>query len=540
MQKNREKGADQALKLPPPHPIMDEKDQPLGANIGENLALLKQKLGGSDDVVFREFKLDNASELPAVVVFIDGLTNKDHLQRDLLAPLMLFARQTGHAEWGMGRRGFAALKNHLLTLVEIKEASTLRECVEAVLAADAVLLIHGSEQAILLGVKTWEHRGIMEPTSERTVRGPKDGFNELFKSNIALVRRRIKSPYLRVKYARIGRRTQTDIAILYEDNLTDPALVAEVYRRLQYIDVDGILDSGYIEQYIEDSPYSPFPQVQYTERPDRVAAALLEGRVAIMVDGTPFALMVPAIMSNFLPTPEDHYERWTLMTGVRWIRTISLLIGVLLPALYVAITTFHHEMIPRHLVIAIAAARVGVPFPAMVEALIMEITFELLREGGIRIPGPIGPTIGIVGGIIIGQAAVTAGLVSPIMVVVVALTAIGSFAVPSFNVGLSLRLLRFPLILLAGAFGLYGVVSGIIVILMHAVSLKSFGIPYLSPIAPSNLASMKDTLVRAPLWMLTMRPQIFHPRQGRRINKPSFIQHDHERGGRHDEGNETD
>lgn len=228
------------------------------------------------------------------------------------------------------------------------------------------------------------------------------------------------------------------------------------------------------------------------------------------------------------------------MTGVRWIRTISLLIGVLLPALYVAITTFHHEMIPRHLVIAIAAARVGVPFPAMVEALIMEITFELLREGGIRIPGPIGPTIGIVGGIIIGQAAVTAGLVSPIMVVVVALTAIGSFAVPSFNVGLSLRLLRFPLILLAGAFGLYGVVSGIIVILMHAVSLKSFGIPYLSPIAPSNLASMKDTLVRAPLWMLTMRPQIFHPRQGRRINKPSFIQHDHERGGRHDEGNETD
>jgi len=519
-----------AHKVPTPQPVKEEEDVPLSPDIRKNIARLKATLGGSDDIVFREFKINNASELEAALIFIDGLTNKDHLQRDLLAPLMLFANQTGQAEWASGRRGFEALKSRLLTMTEIKDASTLRECIEAVLAADAVLLIEGSERAILLGVKTWEHRPVMEPTSERIVRGPRDGFNELFKSNIALVRRRIKSPYLRVKYARVGRRTQTDIAIMFEEALADPALVTEVYRRMQFMDVDGILDSGYIEQYIEDSPYSPFPQVQHTERPDRVAAALLEGRVAILVDGTPFAIMVPATLSNFLPTPEDHYERWLLMTGVRVIRTVSLFVGILLPALYVAITTFHHEMIPRQLVLTITAARVGVPFPAMVEALVMEVTFELLREGGIRVPGPIGPTIGIVGGIIIGQAAVVAGLVSPIMVVVVAVTAIGSFAVPSFNVGLALRLLRFPLILFAGAFGLYGVMAGVIIILMHVVSLKSFGVPYLAPIAPSNSQALKDTIVRAPLWSLTHRPKPFHPREERRIGRPHFMQHKQDRG----------
>jgi len=522
------------LKIPPPKPIEDEEDRPLSIDLTENVELLKAQVGGSDDVVFRDFKINNVSELNATLVFVDGLVSKDQLQRDLMGGLMLLARQTCRAEWSTGAHGYDAIKNHLLTLIEVKDITTIRECVEAVVAADALLFIDGSKKAMVLGVKTWEHRGISEPGTEKVVRGPRDGFNELFKSNVALVRRRIKSPYLRVKFARIGRRTQTDMAILYEENLANPSIIEEVYRRLELIDVDAILDSGYIEQYIEDNPYSPFPQVQFTERPDRVAAALLEGRVAIMVDGTPFALIVPAVMSNFLPSPEDHYERWILTSGVRLVRTLSIFIAIMLPALFVAIVTFHQEMIPTRLAIAIASSREGVPFPAVLEALLMEITFELLREGTIRVPGTVGSTIGIVGGIIIGQAAVTAGLVSPIMVIIVALTAIGSFAVPAFNVGLSLRLLRFPLIILGGIFGLYGVFAGVILILLHIVNLRSFGVPYLAPVAPSNLSGMQDTVIRAPLWMINRRPHMFRPRQEKRLGKPAFIQHQGKRGGNDD------
>lgn len=519
------------LKVPPPEPIEDEQDLHLSVDLVENVDLLKERVGGSDDVVFRNFKINNVCELNATLVFVDGLVNKDQLQRDLMGSLMIFARQTCRAEWSTGAHGYDAIKNHLLTLIELKDVTTIRQCVEAVAAADALLFIDGSKKALVLGAKSWEHRGISEPGTEQVVRGPRDGFNELFKSNVALVRRRIKSPYLRVKYARIGRRTQTDMAIMYEENIVNPSIVKEVYRRLSLIDVDAILDSGYIEQYIEDNPYSPFPQVQFTERPDRVAAALLEGRVALLVDGTPFALLVPAVLSNFLPSPEDHYERWILTSATRLVRTLSIIIAVLLPALYVAIVTFHQEMIPTRLAIAIASSREGVPFPAVVEALLMEITFELLREGTIRVPGTIGSTIGIVGGIIIGQAAVSAGLVSPLMVIIVALTAIGSFAVPAFNVGLSLRLLRFPLIALAGIFGLYGVFSGIILIMLHVVNLRSFGVPYLAPVAPSNLSGMLDTVIRGPLWALNRRPKMFRPRQEKRIDQPAFIQHQQEKGG---------
>jgi hypothetical protein len=522
---------DKDLQVPPPEPVNDETDQELSLDLDENVSRLREIIGGSDDIIFRHFRIGNASELPAVVVFIDGMVNTDQLQRDLLGSLMLFARQTCRAEWHTGSRGFEALTNHLLSVVEVKEIGTIRECAQGVLHADAILLLDGSRKALALGLKTWEHRGVSEPDTEQVVRGPREGFNELFKTNVALIRRRIKSPYLRVKFVRIGRRTETDMAILYEENVANPTLIEELYRRLSLIDVDAILDSGYIEQYIEDNPYSPFPQVQFTERPDRVASALLEGRIALVVDGSPFALLVPAILSNFLPTPEDHYERWILMSLVRVIRTVSVLIAILLPALYVSIVTHHHEMIPTKLAIAVAAARAGLPFPAMAEALIMELTFEILREGGIRVPGAIGQTIGIVGGIIIGQAAVTAGLISPIMVIVVALTAIGSFSVPAFNVGLSLRLLRFPLIVLAGAFGLYGVFAGIILIFLHIVSLHSFGIPYMAPITPTNNQALADTVIRLPLWMLRQRPLMFRPRDKQRVGKPAFFQHKNDKGG---------
>ncbi|HBK86359.1 MAG TPA: spore germination protein [Firmicutes bacterium] len=375
-----------------------------------------------------------------------------------------------------------------------------------------MLIVHGLNLAFVLGAKKWEHRAISDPATENLVRGPREGFNELMKVNVALVRRRVKDPQFRVKYLKLGKRSVTDCALLYLEDVANPVLVDEVKRRIDLINIDGILDSGYIEQFIQDTPYSPFPQVQYTERPDRVAAAILEGRVAIVSDGSPNALIAPATLTNFLPAPEDYYERWLLMTAIRIVRTASLLNSILLPSLYIAFLNFHQEIIPSRLVLAIAGARAGVPFSAVVEAFIMEFTFELLREAGIRLPAPIASTIGIVGGIIIGQAAVSAGLVSPVMVIVVALTAIGSFAIPSFNVALSIRILRFPLMLLSAMFGLYGLTAGGILIVMHLVTLKSFGVPYLSPIAPLTLSGLTDTMVRAPAWQHRLRPLMFRPR----------------------------
>jgi hypothetical protein len=494
------------------HTLLEAYDHPISSDLDENIAVLEKLLGNSDDIIFRRFTIGNANCLSAVFVLIDGLVDKDSLQNNVMEPLMLWAKKIEAPAVTTPEAIKSLLSEHFLSFLEVKEKNTYPELVDAVLSADALLLIDKMDIAFVLGAKQWEHRSISDPATENLVRGPREGFNEVMKTSVALVRRRIKDPHLRVKFLRMGTRSATDCALLYIEDVANPVLVDEVKRRLDLINTDGILENGYIEQFIQDTPYSPFPQVQYTERPDRVAAALLEGRVAIMSDGSPSALLVPATLSNFLPAPEDYYERWLLMTFVRIVRTASLLNSMLLPSLYIAFTSFHQEIIPTRLALTMAGARSGVSFSALVEALLMEFTFELLREAGIRLPAPIASTIGIVGGIIIGQAAVSAGLVSPIMVIVVALTAIGSFAVPSFNVAISIRILRFPIMILSAIFGLYGLTAGVILVLLHLVSLKSFGVPYLSPVAPLTLSGLTDTIVRAPSWLHRVRPLMFRPR----------------------------
>jgi spore germination protein KA len=295
-----------------------------------------------------------------------------------------------------------------------------------------------------------------------------------------------------------------------------------------------VLESGYLEEFIEDNPYSPFPQVVHTERPDRVTASLLEGRVAILTDGTPFALIVPAEFITLMQSPEDYYERYMVATAIRWLRYIGFAMSLLLPSLYIAITTFHQEMIPTRLLISLAAAREGVPFPALVEALMMEFTFEALREAGIRLPRAVGQAVSIVGALVIGQAAVQAGIVSPLMVIVVAITGIASFMNPAFNIALTMRLMRFPLMLLAATLGLFGVMVGILAILIHLAGLRSFGVPYLSSLAPLHTKDLKDVAVRAPWWAMDNRPaetaKLNRRRQSRgqkpSISKPGGSQED--------------
>ena len=296
------------------------------------------------------------------------------------------------------------------------------------------------------------------------------------------------------------------MVITYIEGIAPDSVLDEVRQRVKRIQIDGVLESAFIEEFIEDQPFSPFPQIQNTERPDAVCASLLEGKVAILVDNTPFVLIVPMTFWTGLQAAEDYYERSIYTTFVRWIRLILINISLFLPSLYVAITTFHPKLIPTNLLISIAAAREGIPFPAVIEALMMEFLFEGLREAGVRLPKPVGSAVSIVGALVIGQAAVQAGIISAPLVIVVATTGIASFAFPRYNLGTAYRMLRFPMLLLAGMLGLYGVAISTLAILIHLTNIRSFGIPYLSPVAPQTPRDLKDVFLRTPRWNMTHRP----------------------------------
>ena len=391
---------------------------------------------------------------------------------------------------------------------ELKEVSDFEKLFVHLLSGDTIILVDGYSEGFAIGSRGWDDRGVTAPDSETVVRGPKDGFSETLRTNTSLLRRRIKDTSFWIETKKIGRRTKTDVAIAYIKGIADDKVVDELRMRLDRIDIDGILESGYIEELIQDGVYTPFPTVYNTERPDAVAAGLLEGRVAIMVDGTPFVLLVPALFVHFLHAPEDYYQRYDISTLIRLLRYLSFFIALLTPSIYIAVTTFHQEMIPTSLLISIAAQREGVPFPAFIEALIMEITFEILREAGVRMPRAVGAAISIVGALVLGEAAVQAGIVSPVMVIVVSLTAISSFVFPTYNMAIAVRILRFMLMILAATFGLYGIALGLIGIVLHLCSLRSFGLPYMSPFAPFNWQNQKDTILRFPLWSIFHRPRL--------------------------------
>ena len=497
-----------------------EQDQPRDrafSSLDKNLGYFKDKLKDCDDVVYREFRVGSKQQYGFALIFVDGLIDRNMINEEVLKSLMLDIRRANMNPGVFSRNIFTLAFNGAVTTGEVEEEEYLDKAIVSLLAGDSLLLIDGYKKVIVIGSKGWPNRGVQEPQTEAVIRGSRDGFSETLRINTALLRRRLRDPELKIKQIRLGVRSKTDVAIAYMDNIVDKKVLDEVEKRLRSINMDGILESGYIEQFIEDSWYSPFPQVQNTERPDRVAAAILEGRVAIITDNTPFVLLVPVTINMLFQSAEDYYERWFIASFIRIMRYVSAFISLTLPAIYIAITSYHPGLIPTDLALYIAGTRTGVPFPAFIEAVIMEMTLELLREAGIRLPGPIGQTIGIVGGLVIGQAAVQAGLVSPIMVIVVAVTAISSFALSSYSIGISFRFLRFFLIALSAAFGLFGVMLGLLIMLTHLCSLKSFGIPYLAPLVGNAYYEMGDSFIRVPLIAMHRRPKTLSGRNMIRI-----------------------
>lgn len=475
-------------------------------DIEVNRKVIKEFLKDCDDIVYKEFSVGAEQHLKFLLVYTDGMSDRNLLNEAVLNALMVHAREVPPDIEKPGEELYRLVRYGGLPASELAELDNIEEAVLAILIGDAVLFIDGSRKCIVIGAKGWPIRGVSEPNTESLIRGPRDGFTETFRVNTALVRRRIRDYRLKLKQMRVGVRSFTDVGIFYIQDIVKPELVDEVIRRIKTINIDAIIESGYIEQLIEDNYLSPFPQTSVTERPDEVAASLYEGRVAILVDNSPFALIVPTTLNSLFQSPEDYYDRWFIATILRFIRYTASIISLILPAAYIAVTSFHPGIMPSKLVISIAAAREGIPFPAIIEAFLMEATFELLREAGLRLPVPIGSTIGIVGGIVIGSAAVEAGIVSPIMVIIVAVTAISSFSIPNYSLSVGFRMLRFAFMVLAGVLGLYGIMLGFLLVLSHLVKLKSFGVPYMYPYVSLSASDFKDTVVRVPLFLMGRRP----------------------------------
>ncbi|PWW07284.1 spore germination protein KA [Paenibacillus cellulosilyticus] len=501
----------------PASPSLEKlQDQTISNSLEETLQVIQGVMQNEDDLLVRRFHV--FAQHPAVLIYYSSMINQTMVNQDVLKPLM---KEMPSEKVGTEQLHDVIL-NDTLYHSQVNTDDRYTAVIEELLRGNTIVLIDGLTRAIIINTSSIENRSVDQPATEQVIRGPREGFIEMLDKNIALIRYRLLTPELRIKTMEIGRRSKSRVAVCYLEDIANAELVNEVFRRLSVIDIDAVLDSGYLEQLIEDNHHSPFPQVQYTERPDKVAANLLEGRVAILVNGSPLALIVPSVFNQFYQTVEDYTERYLLMSAIRIARLIALVFSLIFPSLYVAIISFNPELIPTEFAVAVAGGRAGVPFPAVVEVLIIEISMEVLREATIRLPQQVGGALSIVGVLVIGQAAVAAGFSSPITVVIIALTTIGSFATPAYNAALALRLLRFPLIIISGIFGLYGVMIGCILIANHMLALKSFGMPYLTPLVPGNFQGMKDLLIRAPLTWMPERPAFLLPKDKKRMSQASI------------------
>jgi len=481
----------------------ENKSEPISPDLGNNLEVIKNILHESSDVTIHEFNFGHDRKINGALIFINSITDKEEIHKNILQPLMydsLLLRDNVDMDF----TDIDTIRKNLISMTDNLKVTLLNDLLDNLLAGATILLINGSREALAIKSEKKKSRSITEPETEAVVRGPREGFIENVNENIALIRRKIKDTDLCIEKIVIGEKSKTDVYIVYIKSLANPKVIEEIRIRLKRIKTEAILESGYIEQFIEDNPYSVFPTVSNSEKPDKVAAKLLEGRAAILVDGTPFVLVVPMVFIESFQSVEDYYARPFFASVIRIIRFMSYIISTLGPAIYVALTVFHQELIPTQLLISIAEGRERVPFPAILEAFLMLFAFDLLREAGVRLPKPVGQTVGIVGALVLGEASVGAGLISPLMVIVVSSTAIASFAVPAQTD--SGTVLRYIYLVLAGIAGGFGVIMGLLATLLHLASLRSFGTPYLWPVVPLDLAGLKDVFIRMPLWTMTKRP----------------------------------
>lgn len=467
-------------------------EQPVYLSLQQNITFIKNKLDHPGDLKVRKLKIGKA-EIPCALLYIEGIVDARTIQLSILNQLELIEKLPKREE-----QAFQHIYEQLIAINDVEEGHQANGLLEKLLTGFTILYIDRVNKGLVIETIGGEMRSIEEPITETLIRGPREGFIENLQTNLAIIRRSVQASDLRLKTIEKGKGKKR-IVVTYLEQYVDKNPLEKILQRIERIDADHVQESGNIEAWIEDSFLSPFPQMLNTERPDKVVGSLFRGRVAIFLDGTPFALVGPITFANALQSPEDYYERWMAGSLLRILRYFGAFISIFLPALYIALISIQPGMLPTDLALSIAGTREGVPFPPVVEAFMMVITMELLQEAGARLPQTIGQTIGIVGGLVIGEAAVQAGIVSPIMVIVVALTAIANFTVPAFSVAISFRMIRFAFMFSAAVFGLFGMVLAFVLLCIHLVNLKSFGVPYMRPFAPFVADEWKDVIIRPPV-----------------------------------------
>lgn len=472
---------------------------PFSKNLSKNEETLKIKFGKSNDIIFHHFliHIDNGHNVRAMIVGVDGLFNEDAIRNNVLKPLT--------------EEPFAPLKIDLdpikekLSVYNVKKENDLIKTVFNILKGQTLVLIDGYSVGLLLNDPGFEVRAISEPQSERVVRGARDGFVETIATNLALLRRRIAHPSLQFESIELGEYSQTEVVISYLDDIADNNLVEKVRQRLKQIKVDGIKNSGEVEQMIETHPFSIFPTIGSTERPDKAAALLLEGRILILINGDPFVLYVPSLFLENLKSIEDYSSRPYYSSFIRLLRIFAFLFSISLPAVYISVVNFLKSMIPSDMIIPLIQARETVPFPLVLEIFLMVIMFEIVREAGVRLPAAIGPALSIVGALILGQVSVSAGLVGAPTIVIVSLSYISAFVItPLADVT---ALVRMGLIIASSIFGSFGLIIAMLGLLMHMVSLTSMGVPYMAPFAPFHFKDWNDAFLRLPIRWAKNRPE---------------------------------
>ena len=472
-------------------------------NIKENIKVYRQIYKDCSDIKMREMMLGRKKNIRCFLAYIEVAVSNILMETTALGRLLSYLEQAP------GEEIVEILDKNALGIADVTPFETMEEAAQGMLTGDAILFVDGYPKALKISDKGYPNMGVTEADSEKVIRGSNEGFADSIKVNTALIRKRVRSTKVKVKEMRPGVRSHTNVNLVYMEDLAYPEIIAEVEKRLNRYEIDGVLDSGVIEQLAEEKWYSPFPQFQTTQRPDRAAMAILEGRVVVLSDNSPVALILPTDYNSFIKTSDDYYNRWEVATFGRLLRYIASFFAMTFPGLYLAVTNFHTQVLPTTLLLSFQAARQGVPFPAVFEVLLMEISFELLREAGVRLPGAMGNTIGIVGGLIIGQAAVEANLVSPIVVIIVAFTALCSFAIPNEEFAFSFRILKFVFIAVCAWLGYFGFLISLLMVLIHLSHLTSFGIPYLMPFVGPELTGyedQRDFLWRFPLRRITKRP----------------------------------
>lgn len=489
--------------------------QPLSPSLDKTIALFRGIFRNDGTLRVRVIENTNRTEVRCGLIYVDGMIDRDLIQNGITKPLMTY--EFPEENVGNPEELMEIIRLRIIHISDVMVSTDFEELIAAVVAGKTVFLLDGYAGALNINAQGWETRSIEEPTTEKAVRGPREGFNESLLTNLTLIRRRVQNADLKFVFRDVGTRSKTHICLCYMESLASPDILKELEGRLDRVEIDHLLDTGYLAELIRDEPYSPFEMIGSTERPDSVVGKIMEGRIALLMEGSPFALTLPYVFVENFQASEDYYINFMFATFNRLLRVLGAFMSISIPAVYVALVTFSQEMVPTLLLLSIAIARFSVPFPTIVEALLMLTIFEILREAGARIPNSIGQAVSIVGALVLGQAAVDARIVSAPMVIVVGLTGITTLLNPRLTG--PLIVIRIALLTVSFFLGLYGYFFGLLGLVIHLMSLRSFGVPYMLGVGSIRPQDVKDTAIRAPWWDMYLRPAIIGARNMKRKSR---------------------